>query len=172
MLTPQTATFIANETIPAGARVKFVAGSVIKVELADENDVEIGVAILHGGKSSYAADEAVGVFLRFPTVTLVAAGAFAAGATLRRMADGKVDDTGTGAPYAIALEAAGAAGDNVEGLLLDARIAPALVALTSTNGTAAAAGDLAALKAETENQGDDIRAIHAALVTLGILRAS
>lgn len=37
-------------------------------------------------------------------------------------------------------------------------------ALTSTNGTAAAAADLAALKAEAENIGDDVRAIHAAML--------
>jgi hypothetical protein len=41
--------------------------------------------------------------------------------------------------------------------------------LTSTNGTAAAAADLAALKAEAENIGDDVRAIHAALRAAGIL---
>ncbi len=46
---------------------------------------------------------------------------------------------------------------------------PVSVTLTSTNGTAAAAADLAALKAETEKAGDDIRAIHAALVLAGIL---
>jgi len=45
------------------------------------------------------------------------------------------------------------------------------VALTSTNGTAAAAADLAALKTEAEKIGDDVRAIHAALVTAGIITA-
>lgn len=43
------------------------------------------------------------------------------------------------------------------------------VALGSTNGTLAAAADLAAVKAEGELLGDDVRAIHAALVTAGIL---
>lgn len=43
---------------------------------------------------------------------------------------------------------------------------PQTVTLTSTNGTAAAAADLAALKAEAEKIGDDVRAIHAALVAL------
>ncbi len=172
MLTPQIASFIATEAIPAGARVKFTSGSVVAVELADAADREIGIAILHSGKSSYAAGDPVGVFMRFPTVTLYASGAFSAGATLRRMVDGGVDDTGTGAPFAIALEAATAAGDFIEGLLLDAPVAPGLYALVSTNGTAGAAADLAALKAETELLGDDVRAIHAALVTAGILRAS
>lgn len=41
--------------------------------------------------------------------------------------------------------------------------------LTSTNGTAAGAADLAALKTETEKVGDDVRAIHAALVAAGIM---
>lgn len=45
------------------------------------------------------------------------------------------------------------------------------VTLASTNGTAGAAADLAALKAEAEKIGDDLRAIHAALVAHGLLRA-
>jgi hypothetical protein len=43
------------------------------------------------------------------------------------------------------------------------------VALASTNGTAAAAADLAALKAETENIGDDVRALYTALKANGSL---
>lgn len=46
---------------------------------------------------------------------------------------------------------------------------PATVTLTSTNGTAAAAADLAALKTEAEKIGDDVRAIHAVLVAAGLL---
>ena len=49
--------------------------------------------------------------------------------------------------------------------------APTAVTLTSTNGTAGGAADLAALKAEAEKIGDDVRAIHAALVNKGILSA-
>ena len=41
--------------------------------------------------------------------------------------------------------------------------------LTSTNGTAAAAADLAALKTEAEKIGDDVRALHAALLAAGII---
>lgn len=48
--------------------------------------------------------------------------------------------------------------------------APNSVTLTSTNGTAAAAADLAALKTEAEKIGDDVRAIHAALVLRGLLK--
>lgn len=47
---------------------------------------------------------------------------------------------------------------------------PVAVTLTSTNGTAGAAADLTALKAEAEKIGDDVRAIHAALVTRGLLK--
>jgi hypothetical protein len=43
------------------------------------------------------------------------------------------------------------------------------VTLASTNGTAAGAADLAALKTECEKIGDDARAIHAALVARGLL---
>lgn len=48
---------------------------------------------------------------------------------------------------------------------------PTAVSLTSTDGTAAAASaSLSNLAAETEKVGDDVRAIHAALVTAGLLR--
>lgn len=45
----------------------------------------------------------------------------------------------------------------------------AAVTLTSTNGTAAGAADLAALKTEAEKIGDDVRAIYAALVACGLM---
>lgn len=49
-----------------------------------------------------------------------------------------------------------------------AKRGPSTVTLTSTNGTAAAASaSLSDLAAETEKIGDDVRAIHAALVTAG-----
>lgn len=46
---------------------------------------------------------------------------------------------------------------------------PITVTLTSTNGTMAAAVDDAAVKVEGEKIGDDVRALHAALVTAGII---
>lgn len=46
-----------------------------------------------------------------------------------------------------------------------------IAAPTSTNGTAAGAADLAALKAEAEKIGDDVRAIYAALDTPALLLA-
>jgi len=51
-------------------------------------------------------------------------------------------------------------------------VVPTVVALTSTDGVAGAAADLTALKAEAEKIGDDVRALHAALVTAGIITAS
>lgn len=50
-----------------------------------------------------------------------------------------------------------------------ARRGPITVTLTSTNGVMAAAADDAAVKVEGEKIGDDVRAIHAALVTAGII---
>ncbi|MCA1963837.1 MAG: hypothetical protein LDL31_07825 [Prosthecobacter sp.] len=50
-----------------------------------------------------------------------------------------------------------------------ARRGPVAVTLTSTDATAGAAADLTALKAEAEKIGDDVRAIHAALITAGII---
>ncbi len=45
-----------------------------------------------------------------------------------------------------------------------------VAALTSTNGTAAGAADLAALKTEAEKIGDDIRALAAALATPSVVK--
>ena len=55
--------------------------------------------------------------------------------------------------------------------IVDTRFAEAgpTVTLTSTDGTAAGAADLAAIKAEAEKIGDDVRAMHAALKALGVL---
>lgn len=50
------------------------------------------------------------------------------------------------------------------------RSIPTAVTLGSTNGTAGAAADLTALKAEAELIGDDVRAIHAALLTAGLIK--
>jgi hypothetical protein len=68
----------------------------------------------------------------------------------------------------------GTAGDVIEVIDIAERTAtPTVLALTSTDGTAAAAAaNLAGLAAETEKVGDDVRAIHAALVAAGILVAA
>jgi hypothetical protein len=87
-----------------------------------------------------------------------------------------IDDHTVGVP-------AGTNADRLAGLLvgIDAGFAwvaiipasfqrgPQTVTLTSVNGVAAAAADLAALKTEAEKIGDDVRAIHAALVALNLI---
>jgi hypothetical protein len=120
MLSPDIVSFVANENIPAGARVKFVANNPARVQLAGADDVEIGTAILHSGKSSYAAGTPVGVKLANSpgTRTCLASGAFAAGATVKRAANGKVDDGAAGANYGIAMEASTGDGDMPEVLAL------------------------------------------------------
>lgn len=170
MLTPATPSFIASGAIPAGARVKFVAGDPTKVQVAGVNEAEIGTAILHCGKDSYADGTAVGVKLLAEAGGrhVIAAGVIALGASLLRAANGKVDDGGAGTEIGlVAVEAATADGDIIEAI--PCRPAATQVTLQSTNGTAGAAVDLTALKAEAEKIGDDVRAIHAALVTKGIL---
>jgi len=71
------------------------------------------------------------------------------------------------------VSAATAAGDRFEAFIFRDGDSPAAqaphVALSSTNGTAGAAGTLAALAAETEHVGDDVRAIYAALVAAGLM---
>ncbi len=116
MLRTSVTSFLATELIPAGARVKLTAGSTTHVELADEGDVELGTALLHSGKSSYAAGEAVGVaFITHPgTRTCIAASAIAAGAIVKRADNGKVNDTGNGNNFGVSLESADADGDTIE----------------------------------------------------------
>lgn len=133
MLTPALPTYIANETIPAGARVKFVAGSVVKVELADAGDQEIGTAILHSGQSSYAAGYGVTVNLVSNPGgrTLCADGAITEGNPVYRAANGRVSAAGPGEAIGIALETSTTDGDCIDGLLL-----PAAASGSAAAGTA------------------------------------
>ena len=107
-------TFLASGVIAAGLRVKYVGGN--QVAPAGAADICIGTAILDCGKDSYADGEVVGVQLFNEAHRVVAAGAFADGATLKTQAAGKVDDAGVATPIFIALEAAAADGDLVEAL--------------------------------------------------------
>ena len=110
--------FVANETIPAGARVKYIGAA--KVALAGLADVEIGQAILDTGKSSYAAGTAVGIVLKRPLQYAIAAGPIVDGSTVKRAAAGKVAADGEGAACAIALEGADADGDVIVVMPLEA----------------------------------------------------
>jgi hypothetical protein len=85
--------------------------------------------------------------------------------TLRADATAEPDD-GAGARV---LEL-GDTDEMIEAVLVSARSVGNAVTLTSTNGTAAAASaDLAALAAEAEKIGDDVRALYAALQAAGLL---
>lgn len=120
MLSHNIVTYVAAVAIPAGSRVKFVAGSAISVTLAGAQDIEIGTAILHSGRLSYPAGTAVGVKLMNDsgTRTCVATTALTAGQLVRRAAAGQVDDTaGVGDPFGYACEVA-AAGEFVEVLTI------------------------------------------------------
>lgn len=63
----------------------------------------------------------------------------------------------------------GAADEMIECVLVPARLIGTGIVLGSTNGTAAAAADLTALKAETELLSDDFRALYAALQAAGVI---
>jgi hypothetical protein len=122
MLTPAYPSFVAAELILAGARVKFAAGSVNRVVNADAGDAEIGTAILYGGKSSYAAESAVGINLIHNPGgrTLRASGAIDASAgpvAIYRAAGGAVSASVSGEAVGLAIESAGD-GDFFEGLIV------------------------------------------------------
>jgi len=89
--------------------------------------------------------------------------------TLR--ADGTVEsDDGAGPRVIVARPLqTGLADEMIEVVLVPAKLIGNAVVLASTNGTAGAAADLAALKAEAENIGDDVRALYAALKANGTL---
>lgn len=92
--------------------------------------------------------------------------------------DGRVETVQAGADIQFAIGIAEEAGVDdqlvrVRPLAYNVFATATTVDLTSTDGTAAAASaDLAALAAEAEKIGDDVRAIHAALVAQGILATS
>lgn len=126
-----------------------------------------------------AADEvgesrAVHLLSRGPTRLMVASEAIAKDDYVVTAAAGKVqDDPAVAGTYYIvgrALSAAGADGDEFEVETFRPIKYVVLAALTSTNGTAAGAADLAALKTEAEKIGDDVRAIGAALVAPALLK--
>ncbi len=113
------------------------------------------VAVL-GGNIGFIKVKAGGAVTNGSLGQMTAAGAF-------------INDTGAGARVlAVMFMEDGAQDELVKALTFKPVYAHAVV-LTSTNGTAAGAADLAALKAETENIGDDVRAIYAALKAEGLL---
>jgi len=116
----------SSSGIAAGLRVKLDGD--LKLVPAGVTDIEIGVT---SSGVSNGTDPVRVLLANAPgTVEVTAAGAFAKGASLQRCADGKVDDTGAGSVYGIAMAASTAAGDIVEVLPGNAGIAAALTTLT------------------------------------------
>ena len=108
------------------------------------------------------------------TLIVVASEAIAVDDDIYTDEGGKVQDEPAvaGTFYKIGKALTAASGDGIE--LEIAHHAPikvvVIAALTSTNGTAAGAADLAALKTEAEKIGDDVRAIGTALATPALVK--
>jgi hypothetical protein len=143
-----TTFIVSGAAIPAGSRVKYVGNR--RVALAGVGDTEIGQALVDTGKDSYAIGDAVGIIMKYPTRYCLAGGAFADGDTLKRAANGKLVNDGSGADYALALAAATADGDLVEVLPLDGGLVAAvpadIVASTDITAVPGAFADLAAVQ--------------------------
>jgi len=107
-------TFTASEAIAKKLRVSIVAAST-----TDPPEVEIADATTHGigtNEVVVAINKlcAIDLFSSGKSSEVVAAGAFAVGATLYPAAGGKVDDAVSGNPLGTAIEAATADEDIVE----------------------------------------------------------
>lgn len=137
-----------------------------QVLICDEDEAPYGICLDEPALDDYAAIRLLGG--GSGTALLVASEAITADDDIYVADNGKVqDEPGTaGTYYRIGKAVTSASGD---GVLLEALVhAPVKVvviaALTSTNGTAAAASaNLANLAAEAEKIGDDVRALGAAL---------
>lgn len=108
------------------------------------------------------------------TRLMVASEAIAAGAYVFTAAAGKVqDEPAVAGTYYLVGRARTAAGADLDVIEVESCLPiklTVLAALTSTDGTAAGAADLAALKAEAEKIGDDVRAIAGALAASGLVK--
>lgn len=137
------------------------------VAISGAGDRPLGVTT---NEAAAAADRVpVAPFALSGTKLLTASEAIAVGDTIYTAASGKVQNEpgAAGTYYRIgrALSAAAADGDLIEVESHAPIKVVVIAALTSTDGTAGAAADLAALKAEAEKIGDDVRALGAALAT-------
>jgi hypothetical protein len=158
---------VTAEEIPAHRRVKIDSNG--KAALAGVDVAGVGVSEF---KAASGAEVTIRLFNAPGTFFVTAAGAVTRGNKLYAKADGKVDDAGDVLLPLVAKEAATADNDVIEGAPnVSAIVATTADALTSTDGTAAAAADLAALKAEAEKIGDDVRSLHAKLIAAGVLIA-
>jgi hypothetical protein len=105
-------TYTATAALDAYVRVKLSSGEVV---VAGLNEVAIGVTL-----ANVAAGGLVPVRLLNSqgTAFMTAAAAITSGAAVRGAASGKIDDTGVGPVIGYAEEAATAAGDVIEVLLV------------------------------------------------------
>ncbi len=137
------------------------------VAICGAGDLPLGVTIDEAAASS--ARIGFAPFAMNGTKLLTASEAITIGQTIYTAASGKVQNepASAGTYYRIgrALTAAAADGDYIEVETHTPVKVVVVAALTSTDGTAGAAADLAALKAEAEKIGDDVRALGAALAT-------
>ena len=137
------------------------------VAICGAGDLPLGVTIDEAAASS--ARISFAPFALSGTKLLTASEAISIGDTIYTAASGKVQNepASAGTYYRIgrALTAAAADGDYIEVETHAPIKVVVIAALASTNGTAGAAADLTALKAEAEKIGDDVRALGAALAT-------
>ena len=145
------------------------------VELTANGTIQLlttGIAIgVVFQKLQGSSDVTIRMLAKEGTVKVVQAGAIPIGSRVRaKVNDGRVEVGTAGRSIGIKISPTtnGAAGDVIEIIDL-VEVIPQTLALTSTDGTAAAAADLAALKAEAEHIGDDVRAIYAKLQAAGVL---
>lgn len=116
MFNPGIRTFTAGEILDNKRRVKIKSATTTvppEVEYADAGEQHIGIT-----EYAVASGDLVAIKLRTADGTheMTAAGAFDLGAELYGAADGKVDDVSSGTAIGIALEAATANGDIIEGI--------------------------------------------------------
>ena len=136
------------------------------IDYAGASDICIGVTLPGDLNRDYPS---VQLFGKYVEAVLGNGTDIVRGDALQQAADGKLVKHTSGKIVGVAWTGATESGDRFEAILLPTSSATAPT-LGSTNGTAAAAADLAALKAEAELIGDDVRALHAALITAGVLR--
>ena len=117
---------------------------------------------------------AIHLLSRGATRKMVVSEAITKGEWVYTAASGKVQDEpgSAGTYYRVgrALTAASADGDVIEVEAIAPVKLVVVAAFTSTDGTAAGAADLAALKAEAEKIGDDVRALGTALATPALVK--
>lgn len=142
-----------------------------QVAVCGAGEEPVGAAQDDAASGDVVAVELLG---RGTTRLLVASEAITADEWVYTAANGKVqDEPGTAGTYYMigkSKTAAAADGDEIEVDTITPIKVVVIAALTSTNGTAGAAADLNALKAEAEKIGDDVRAIGAALSSPALVK--